>query len=119
MAEIAHSGLVNTREGRISVTWANVTESGTFEAVDLSGVFGAPFIVSIQIADTVGGATTAIHGSLDGTNYAALGDITGTAIAMTAANDIAEIGETAIYYKPVASGGSSQSIDCTMIFWMV
>lgn len=119
MAEIAHGGLVNTREGRILVTWANVTENDTFEAADLSEVFGAPFIVSIQASDTMGGATLALHGSLDGTNYGALADIGNTAIGLTTAGELSETGETAIYYKPVASGGTSQSMDVTLVLWMV
>lgn len=119
MAEISHSGITNTRKGRLEVTWANVTESDTFEALDLSEVPGAAFMVTIQMSDTIGGATLALHGSSDGTNYDPLSDLTGAEIALTTADKYAEVGEVAVYYKPVASGGSSQSIDVKMVFWMV
>lgn len=58
----------------------------------------------IQVAGTFGSATVTVHGSNDGTNYAALRDNTGTAISITTAA-IRQIGEIPTYVKPVISGG--------------
>lgn len=92
-------------------SWAAVTESDTFKPVKVER---ALFAYSVQASGTFGGATVALHGSLDGTNYVALSDAQGSAIALTAAG-MASGGGLAIWLKPVASGGSSQSLNVTLV----
>ena len=91
--------------------WTAVTEADTCAPVKIEP---AMFAYSVQAAGTFGGATVALHGSLDGTNYVALKDASGTAIAMTAAG-IASGGQLALYLKPAATGGSSQSLNFTLM----
>jgi len=91
--------------------WLDVTESDTFEPVKIER---AVFAMSLQASGTFGGATVALHGSLDGTTYAALDDAQGTAIGLSAAG-ISACGVAAMWIKPVATGGSSQSVDVTLM----
>lgn len=118
MAEVSHGGITQSRKDRLEVSWANVTESDTFEAVDLTNISGVPAVVVMQAEDTFGGATLALHGSADGTNFRALADKFGTEIGETAVG-IVQSGEAAKKYKPVASGGTSQSLDVTLLIYMV
>lgn len=92
-------------------SWASVTEADTFAPVKLDKSINA---ITIQASGTVGGATLALHGSLDGTNYVALKDADGTAIALTAAG-LASARDLVVYLKPVATGGSSQSLTVTLM----
>lgn len=92
-------------------SWASVTETDTFKPIKLER---ALFAYSMQVSGTFGGATVALHGSLDGTNYAALTDASGSAIGLTAAG-VASGGDLALWLKPVASGGTSQSLNVSLM----
>ncbi len=92
-------------------SWASVTEADTFAPVKLEKAINA---ITIQASGTFGGATVALHGSLDGTNYVALKDMGGTEIALTSAG-LASDGSLVLYLKPVATGGASQSLNVSVM----
>jgi len=92
-------------------SWASVTEADSFAPVKLDKAINA---ITIQVSGTVGGATLALHGSLDGTNYVALKDADGTAIALTSAG-LASGRDLVLYLKPVATGGASQSLNVSVM----
>ena len=110
MALIAFSIADNERLVR-TFLWASVTQADTFAPLKLDR---APFAYSMQVAGTFGGATVVLHGSLDGSNYVPLRDAKGDAISLTAAG-IVMIGDLALHLKPVATGGSSQSLQVTLM----
>lgn len=94
------------------VQWTPVTSSDVCEAVALPDLTDR----SIQVAGTFDSASVALHGSNDGTNFAALNIPAGTAIAITAAG-IKAVLENTVLTKPVISGGGgSQSLTITMLF---
>ena len=70
----------------------------------------APAIGSIQVVGTFGGASVALQGSNDGTNWVGLSDRAGTAIAITAAGG-AEFSTSFVYFRPLATGGTSDDLD--------
>lgn len=111
MAEIAHT-TTRTQNGDTLYTWASVTESDTFEEVNLSGK--AFKSVCIQVGGTFGSATVVVNGSNDDSVYAGLDDLGGTAISVTAAA-VTNIGDTPLYIKPAASGGTGQSLTVKML----
>lgn len=69
---------------------------------------------SVQVTGTFGGATVAIQGSNDGTNYVTLKDVTNTAMTGTAAAYY-EFETSALYIKPLISGGTGDSITITVV----
>lgn len=92
-------------------TWTPVTNADTCVAVSCPTLRDK----SIQVAGTFGSVSVALHGSNDGTNYAALSDPAGNVIAITAAG-IVQIGQITHYIKPVGSGGGgTQSVTITVV----
>lgn len=93
------------------VVWdllTNVNASG--DAVELP--VGA---CSVQVSGTFGGATVAMHGSNDGSAYAALVDLAGVAIGISAAG-FKSVGDRPRYIKPVTTGGGgTQSLKVTLL----
>lgn len=94
----------------LQVIWTPVTEADTCAAVSYPECADR----SVQVAGTFGSSSTAVQGSIDGTNYASLNDPGGTVIALTAAG-IKGILENTVYVKPVTTGGSSQSLTISML----
>lgn len=92
-------------------TWTGVTQADTFKAVKLERAVHA---YSMQVSGTFGGATVALHGSMDGVTYAALDDVDGTPIGATAAG-IVSARDLALWVKPVASGGAGQSLTVSIM----
>ena len=70
----------------------------------------APVVGSIQVIGTFGGASVALQGSNDGTNWVGLGDRAGTAIAITAAGG-SEFSTSFVYLRPLATGGTGDDLD--------
>jgi len=108
----------NNSSKRSIVTWGAATNGGTpdtFTAVELGRV---PYAMMVQATGTFGaGASIALHGSLDGTNYYALKDRSNTAIAVTAAG-VVNVGDAPVYIKPVlTSGDGSTAITVTAVIW--
>lgn len=93
------------------VQWTPVTENDTCAVVSLPEYADR----SIQVEGTFGGASVAVNGSNDGTNFRALKDPSSTAIAITVAG-IKAVLENTIYTQPSPSGGTGQSLTVTMLF---
>ena len=114
MAEISKAKGDHSQHHTV-ITWETVGQSDTFEEVKFTRV---PYAISMQATGTFSGsAAIALHGSNDGTNYAALNDRSGTAISLTAAG-LVSCGDAPLYLKPVlSSGDGSTDVDVTMLFW--
>jgi hypothetical protein len=95
----------------ISVVWTPVTEADTCRAVAMAGYSAR----SCHVSGTFGSATLKPSGSNTGTNFFQLTDPQGVAIALTS-EGLKQVQETVTQYKPVASGGSAQSLTITMLF---
>ena len=70
---------------------------------------------TVSIQGTFGGATVVVNGSLDGTNFAGLNNLAGSAISKTSAATVG-VQDNVRYYQPAMSGGSSQSLVVSMLF---
>lgn len=97
--------ITNHPNGTLGISgyvWENLTQT------DLDG---QPIAVSrrsdrtVQVIGTFGGATVTIQGSLDGTNWATLNDLQGTALTFTSAR-IEGVSEIVTYIRPLVSGAS-------------
>lgn len=95
----------------IQAVWANATESDTFAPVKMAEYTAR----SISIQGTFGGATVVVNGSIDGTNYSGLSNPAGSAISKTSAA-VVGVFESTVYYQPVASGGTGQTLTVSMLF---
>ena len=91
--------------------WTPLTEADTCAAIKLDRVATD---IMMQVSGTFGSASVALHGSLDGTNYAALADLDGGTIAVTSAG-LTSARDAPLWLKPVASGGSSQSLTINVL----
>ena len=69
---------------------------------------------SVHVYGTFGSASVAVQGSNNGTSFAALNDPTGTVIAITTER-IKAILENTMQIKPVATGGTGQSITVAIL----
>lgn len=110
MAVIAPT-ISTTTNGDMLATWTAVAETDTFASYDIRRSFKS---LTALIGGTFGSATVVVQGSLDDTTFAGLADGTGTAISVTAAA-IKEVASNAIYIKPVASGGTAQSLTVQLL----
>lgn len=95
--------------GALVWTWAAVTESDTFAALDLQEYEA----VAVEFTGTFGGATAILQGAVL-SNYATLKDGSGTDISKTSAA-WQTVGQQTRYVKPSASGGTSQSLTVTLL----
>lgn len=96
----------------ILVTWTNVTENDSCQAVSMPDLTDR----SAHVYGTFGGASVAIQGSNNGgASFVALHDPTSTAIAITS-EAIKAILENSQLIVPVATGGTSQSLSIAILF---
>lgn len=95
----------------MQVIWTPVANDDTCRAVS----FPQYADKTVQVAGTFGGASIAVDGSIDGTNYAAMSDQGGTTIAITSAG-IKQVLQNALYVQPALTGGSESSVTISMIF---
>jgi len=115
MANIAYT----KGEGGVNYTvylWSGATNGGTPDTFTALELIRTPYSITMQTSGTFSGsASIALHGSLDGTNYAALADRSGAAIALTDASLIGA-GDPVLYIKPVlTSGDGLADIDVTVL----
>lgn len=89
------------------VSWAALTEADTAASIEITALDGK---ATYQVTGTFGGATITLQGSHDDTTFFTVTDSFGTAVSLTAAAGGALAGLPP-YVKPVASGGSSQSLN--------
>lgn len=96
----------------ILVTWTEVTEADDCAPVSMPGHADK----SILAIGTFDSANVAVHGSNDGTTYAALNDNGGTVIDITVAG-AKQVVENTLWVKPVVTtGGATQDLDISMLF---
>lgn len=98
--------------GVVLVSWGPMANGDTGAPVS----YPAHADKSIQVEGTFGtGGSVAVQGSNDGSNYRALNDLGGTAIAMTAAA-IKGVGENTQYIQPaVTAGDGTTALTVTML----
>jgi len=94
------------------VTYSDLDSNDTAQGVKTGGT--EPIVGCVQAFGTFGGATVALQGSNDGTNWVNLNDVNGVEIALTAA-DGAEFTSSFIFIRPDASGGSGDSITVLLV----
>lgn len=96
--------------------WEGATNGGTPDTFGAVLVQKTPYNITLQVSGTFGAsASVALHGSLDGTNYTALADLSGTEIGL-GASGIASARDAALYLKPVlTSGNGSTDIDVRLM----
>lgn len=98
--------------GVVQTQWVAASTANTPNALLIKNNAGRK--ASVQVTGTFGGATVAIQGSNDGTNYVTLKDITNTAMSgLTAA--YYEFETSALYIKPLITGGTGDSITITLV----
>jgi len=96
--------------------WTGATNGGTPDTFTAVKVDRTPWSITLQATGTFGAsAAVALHGSVDGVNFAPLGDLLGTAISLTAAG-MASAREAVLFIKPVlASGNGSTDIAVSLL----
>lgn len=112
MAEISYS--TDTRPRCTVYTWANVTESDTFQRLELDSLAQE---ISVHIKGTFGGATVVMKGSLsdeEGTTLSQLGSLDASATA----EDIFSLLDRPVYITPTHSGGTSESVTVSVAVWL-
>ena len=98
--------------------WSTLTDADTADPLTVSGfIKRATVDIRGGGASGFGGATVVFQGSVDGTNFNTLTDVTGAAISLTAAGARGILDLAQNKFKPVASGGSSQDVDITLLIW--
>lgn len=88
--------------------WEALATGDTINALKLSGT-GARR-AAVQIFGTFGGATVKMQVSNDGSNFYDIKDIHNTAVS-TGAAAVFEFTSSAVYIKPVISGGTGDDVD--------
>ena len=97
------SGLTSyLQETKVQCVWSGLLNTDTGDAQGLSHWLTK----AVQATGTFGvGGSVAIEGSNDGTNWAALRDSTGTAIALTALTIIRDVLENTRFIRPRVTAG--------------
>lgn len=113
MAEIAYT-TSRKNFGRLVVTWTDVTESDTAQTFTFNEL---PQDISLHTSGTFGGATVVYKVANDSGAGVNGTDLGGTAISVTA-EDLSPLRERPISIKPTMSGGTSQTVDVTMVVWL-
>jgi len=103
--------MTKPNDDTIKVAWSGVTEADTPLAVQGLSEHADR---SVEISGSLGGATIALKGSNEGSEYFTLNDPLGTALSYTA-NGLNAILEYAEYIKPAITGGSGSSVNVTLI----
>lgn len=96
-------------------TWTGFSTADAPDAIELNA--GQGVMMTGVVFGTIGGGTVVWQGSIDGTNYGDLGDITTTAISITDLTDpvISEISTRVRFIRPRTSGGTSDSLTAQLM----
>jgi len=94
------------------VIWEEAATGDTLEPFLLSQQYGLS--ASIQVVGTFGGATAKLQVSNDGTNWADVQDLLGTAVSLTAAGYF-ELSVSGAYIRPAVSGGTGDDLDIIVV----
>ncbi len=99
-----------TPSGVIVYKWDNLdTADSSPDAIEPGGT--EPIAGFIQMIGTPGGGTVKLQGSNDGTNWADLNDVAGSAIGLSAAAEGAEFSASCRYLRPLTTGGTTDDVD--------
>ena len=91
-------------------TWDGMASGDVGDHIDYIGHADR----TVQVVGTFGGATVAIQGSLNGTEWATLNDAQGNPIEITAPK-IEAITEMVLFIRPVVTGGSGTSVSVLLM----
>lgn len=94
------------------VTWADIVTGDTITTLPVAAQ--AAVAGAVQFGGTFGGATVGLQVSNDGTTYFDMKDLGGTVITATA-NGFFEFTTSAMFLRPVVTGGSANAIDVTVV----
>lgn len=94
------------------VTWADIVTGDTIMAFPVAAQ--AAVAGAVQFGGTFGGATVGLQVSNDGVTYFDMKDLAGTTISATA-NALFEFTTSAMYLRPVISGGAANAADVTVV----
>lgn len=96
-----------------TVTWTGIVTGDTVVSAEIAH---SPSDLIMQVFGTFNGGTSAtMTGSVDDTNFVAgLVDVTGTAVAFTAAGG-ASLRDAWRYFKPAVASGSADSVTVLLL----
>lgn len=98
---------VDLGRGATQFTWDAITGANSEAALELKGA--GPLAGCVQVISGTAGSVT-LQGSNDGTNWATIKDLQGSAIALTALTAIADFTTAARYIRPLGNGSSSAAV---------
>lgn len=90
-----------------AITWTGLSTADTATSVLVTGSTARDG--SMMVAGTLGGATIALQGSNDGTNFFTMSDVSFTATG------IEDFTMSAAYIRPVSSGGTGDDVTVTIV----
>lgn len=99
-------------DGIPRITWTGVSTADTMVAFPIQnqrGLAGA-----VQVVGTFGSSTVKLQASNDGSTFADMKDVNGTAISLTATGYF-EFSTAAGYIKPASSGGTADNVDVIVV----
>lgn len=101
-------------EGQVIMrsVWTGIVTGDTIVSLGVPGQ--AAVAGCVQFGGTFGGATVKLQVSNDNVTFFDMKDLTGNIISTTAAA-FAEFTSAGIYFKPLVSGGSANSINITLV----
>lgn len=99
------------------VTWTGITTTTDTPAAygPLNTGKGAIRAACMMSGTFNGGTTAVLQGSIDGTVWATVIDVNGDAVSATAAK-LQEFTSSALYFKPSVGSGSTDNVDCSVLF---
>ncbi len=98
--------------GKNIVTWA--MQDGDTSVAWEAGIMAMK--AALQVTGAIGGASIALEGSLDGSNFFPIKDLAGTEIALTQAG-LVDFATAAVWIRPVVNGGASTSVTISLVVW--
>jgi hypothetical protein len=102
--------LTNPSNGVIMYTYDNLDHDDTApQAIRIAG--DRPVTGFMHATGTFGSGSVKIQGSNDGTAWVTLDDVYGDTIGVSAATGHAEFSTSAVYIRPLLSGGSAGDVD--------
>lgn len=115
MPTISPSVSIQQINGRSTpvVTWADIATADTVNPFAIAG--SSPAFGAVQLSGTFGGTTVTLGMSNDNVTFAAIPkDIHGNTLSTSAAG-IFDFQTSALYLKPVLTGGSGNAVDVTLV----
>jgi hypothetical protein len=94
------------------VTWADIVTGDTITTLPVAAQ--AAVAGAVQFGGTFGGATVGLQVSNDGVTYFDMKDLAGATVAATA-NALFEFTTSAMFLRPVVTGGAANAIDVTVV----